>query len=56
MYLDKMKLLSYLFFLFIVVDQTKVMQEQMLGVGMMISFDLMKVFKGEWEALEVCNY
>ncbi|XP_011427759.1 ER membrane protein complex subunit 3-like [Crassostrea angulata] len=37
-------------------DQTKAMQEQMSGAGMMTPPDPMKAFKGEWEALEVCNH
>ncbi|KAJ8301706.1 hypothetical protein KUTeg_020693 [Tegillarca granosa] len=37
-------------------DQTKAMQEQMSGSGMMAPPDPMKAFKAEWEALEVCNH
>ncbi|KAK3101990.1 hypothetical protein FSP39_007956 [Pinctada imbricata] len=36
-------------------DQTKAMQEQMSGAGMMTPPDPMKAFKAEWEALEVSN-
>lgn len=56
MYLDKWKLLSYPSSLFTAADQTKAMQEQMSGAGMMTPPDPMKAFKGEWEALEVCNH
>lgn len=52
-YWDK---LSYLSSLFTAADQTKAMQEQMSGAGVMTPPDPMKAFKGEWEALEVCNH
>ena len=42
--------------MFTAVDQTKAMQEQMSGAGMMTPPDPMKAFKAEWEALEVCNH
>jgi len=37
-------------------DQTKAMQEQMSGAGMMTPPDPMKAFKAEWEALEVVSH
>ena len=37
--------------MFIAADQTKAMQEQMSGAGMMTPPDPMKAFKAEWEAL-----
>ena len=37
-------------------DQTKAMQEQMSGAGMMTPPDPMKAFKAEWEALEVVQH
>ncbi|XP_069101269.1 ER membrane protein complex subunit 3-like [Argopecten irradians] len=37
-------------------DQTKAMQEQMSGAGMMTPQDPMKAFKSEWESLEVSSH
>lgn len=37
-------------------DQTKAMQEQMSGAGMMAPPDPNKAFKAEWEALEIVNH
>ncbi|KAL3852833.1 hypothetical protein ACJMK2_016448 [Sinanodonta woodiana] len=37
-------------------DQTKVMQDQMSGAGMMAPPDPSKAFKAEWEALEISQH
>lgn len=46
----------WLFFYFSAADQTKAMQEQMSGAGMMAPPDPNKAFKAEWEALEIVNH
>ncbi|XP_064606550.1 ER membrane protein complex subunit 3-like [Liolophura sinensis] len=37
-------------------DQTKAMQEQLSGAGMVAPPDPSKAFKAEWEALEICSH
>lgn len=37
-------------------DQSRVMQDQMSGAAMAMPADPKQAFKGEWEALEICNH